>query len=79
MTGAPKLRSVGLLEGIEDEGLKREIYSGISSPILPLRLKANYQGCLGYFSIDGSTDLSVVIRSMVLEGDRKSFHYKLRD
>jgi hypothetical protein len=54
MTGAPKLRSVQLLDGFE-EHYPRGIYSG----------------ALGYFSMCGSADLSVVIRTMVLEGDRE--------
>ena len=55
MTGAPKLRSVQLLEGYE-EGRRRGIYSG----------------ALGYISVDGQTDLSVVIRTIILEGDQAS-------
>jgi len=55
MTGAPKLRSVQLLEGFEG-GRRRGVYSGV----------------LGYISADGTTDLSVVIRTMVIEGDEIS-------
>ncbi|WVQ87592.1 hypothetical protein IAS59_001318 [Cryptococcus gattii] len=55
MTGAPKLRSVQLLDGFENHQ-RRGIYSG----------------ALGYFSVDGVTDLSVVIRTIVVEDNRLS-------
>ncbi|WRT63115.1 uncharacterized protein IL334_000018 [Kwoniella shivajii] len=55
MTGAPKLRSVQMLDDFEGEK-RRGIYSG----------------ALGYFSIDGVSDLSVVIRTIVSEGDQLS-------
>ena len=55
MTGAPKLRSVQLLESFESH-----------------RPRGVYSGALGYFSVDGSADLSVVIRTMVMEGERVS-------
>ncbi|WVO15148.1 hypothetical protein L204_102792 [Cryptococcus depauperatus] len=55
MTGAPKLRSVQLLEEFEHHQ-KRGIYSG----------------ALGYISVDGVTDLSVVIRTIIIEGNRQS-------
>ncbi|WWC57490.1 uncharacterized protein I303_100022 [Kwoniella dejecticola CBS 10117] len=55
MTGAPKLRSVQMLDDFEAEK-RRGIYSG----------------CLGYISIDGVSDLSVVIRSIVAEGEQLS-------
>jgi para-aminobenzoate synthetase len=57
MTGAPKLRSVQLLEEYESR-----------------RRRGIYSGALGYFSLDGAADLSVVIRTIVVEGDRKSLH-----
>ncbi|WWC90289.1 uncharacterized protein L201_005222 [Kwoniella dendrophila CBS 6074] len=55
MTGAPKLRSVQMLDDFESEK-RRGIYSG----------------CLGYFSVDGVSDLSVVIRTIVAEGNQLS-------
>lgn len=53
MTGAPKLRSVQLLEHFE-----REQPRGV------------YSGAMGYMSIDGAVDLSVVIRTIVIEKTR---------
>jgi len=54
MTGAPKLRTVELLEGLE--GRARGVYSG----------------AIGYFGLGGGCDLSVTIRTVVLDGERAS-------
>jgi para-aminobenzoate synthetase len=54
MTGAPKKRTVELLDELETS--ERGIYSG----------------CLGFFAFDGQVDQSIVIRTIVREGDRFS-------
>ncbi|KAJ3189290.1 hypothetical protein HDU85_002918 [Gaertneriomyces sp. JEL0708] len=54
MTGAPKLRTVEILE--ELEAAPRGVYSGV----------------LGYFSLSGHADFSVIIRTAVLSGDNVS-------
>ena len=55
MTGAPKIRTMQIIDAIEGEA--RGIYSG----------------ALGYFGVDGAMDLSMVIRSIIVDGDSLSY------
>jgi para-aminobenzoate synthetase len=54
MTGAPKLRTVQIIETLE--GIPRGVYSGT----------------LGFLSVNGASDFSVVIRTCVISNDTVS-------
>ncbi|WFC96727.1 aminodeoxychorismate synthase [Malassezia brasiliensis] len=60
MTGAPKRRSVELLEHLE--------YSPSHSPSDTTRRRCAYSGALGFMGVNGASNLSVVIRTVTAQG-----------
>ncbi len=56
ITGAPKIRSMEIIEELEP--VKRSIYTG----------------SIGYISFDGNMDMSIVIRTILVKGDKLYFH-----
>jgi para-aminobenzoate synthetase component 1 len=55
ITGAPKIRSMEIIEALEP--VKRSLYTG----------------AIGYISFDGDMDTSIVIRTIVVKGDKLYF------
>ncbi|PWN23002.1 ADC synthase [Microstroma glucosiphilum] len=65
MTGAPKRRSVTLLERLEGKSRAAEGQEWK----LQHRPRGVYSGALGWIGVDGAADFSVVIRTAVVEQD----------
>ncbi|KAL9934622.1 hypothetical protein V8E36_006397 [Tilletia maclaganii] len=65
MTGAPKRRSVQILEDLEAHG--RQGNDSVDVVTRPQR--GIYSGALGWLGLDGAADFAVVIRTAVAEGD----------
>lgn len=68
MTGAPKRRSVTLLERLEGKS-RHHAEDASGNWKLQHRPRGVYSGALGWIGIDGATDFSVVIRTAVVDGD----------
>ncbi|SNX85261.1 related to para-aminobenzoic acid synthetase [Melanopsichium pennsylvanicum] len=63
MTGAPKRRSVQLLERLELNLADAERDDGLRAR------RGIYSGALGWLGCDGAADFSVVIRTLIADGD----------
>ncbi|PWY99690.1 ADC synthase [Testicularia cyperi] len=66
MTGAPKRRSVQLLERLELSLADAEHDDNLRAR------RGIYSGALGWMGLDGAADFSVVIRTLVADGDNVS-------
>ena len=60
MTGAPKRRSVELIESLERTS---------HAPQGTTRRRGVYSGALGFMGVDGASNLSVVIRTVTVQND----------
>lgn len=75
MTGAPKRRSMQILERLEPAGRGKASSSfhspqnGMSPQELQLGRRGIYSGTLGWIGIDGASDMAVVIRTAIVDGD----------
>ena len=67
MTGAPKIRTMEILDRLE--GLSPTCSFLISVPFLSDAPRGVYSGSLGYLSVNDTFDLNIVIRSVVLTHD----------
>lgn len=75
MTGAPKRRSMQILERLEPAGRGKasfssgSTHSSLDSQKLRLGRRGIYSGTLGWIGIDGASDMAVVIRTAIVDGD----------
>lgn len=60
MTGAPKRRSVELIETLERP---------LHQPGMSSRRRAMYSGALGFIGVDGASNLSIVIRTVTVQAN----------